>query len=104
MNGSNHRWRENPIELRDLVAGEEGEVTMSAPSLQLLQGQYYVTTFLYDHSKASPTAIDHREHALTFEVLDAEHLQHGMLFLPSHWRVRRTLPGRSEPLVEDSAT
>jgi hypothetical protein len=62
---------------------------MSAETLQLLQGQYYLTTFLYDHSKAAPTAIDHREHVLTFEVLDPKHHQHGMLFLNSIWRARR---------------
>jgi hypothetical protein len=78
--------------VRDVAAGEEGEVEMSSEALGLLQGQYYLTTFLYDHAKAAPTAIDHREHALTFEVLDAKHQQHGMLFLPSRWTVRRRGP------------
>ena len=31
--------------------------------------------------------IDHREHAATFEVHDANHLQHGLLFLPTQWSV-----------------
>ena len=44
---------------------------------------------LINHSKPTPTAIDHREHALTFEVLDAKIHQHGLLMLPSAWHVRR---------------
>lgn len=102
VNGANHHWRERPIRLGRIAAGEEGEVVMSAPALQLLQGQYYLTTFLYDHSKAAPTAIDHREHALTFEVLDARTQQHGMLFLPSVWTVRRRAPGVAGEQVEES--
>lgn len=90
INGSNHLWREHPIDIVDLAAGEEGEVVMELPSLPLLQGQYYLTTFLYDHAKAAPTAIDHREHAATFEVIDSRQRQHGMLFLPIHWTVRRS--------------
>jgi hypothetical protein len=61
-----------------------------------------MTTFLYDHSKAAPTAIDHREHAVTFEVLDARRHQHGMLFLPSQWTLRRRASGSSEERVEES--
>jgi hypothetical protein len=62
--------------------------------LPLLQGQYYLTSFLYDHSKAAPVAIDHREHVLTVEVLDPLHRQHGMIALGSRWRVtRRTAAG-----------
>ncbi len=89
VNGSNHIWRDHPIDVRDVRAGESGEVEMSADALQLLQGQYYLTTFVYDHSKAAPTAIDHREHAHSFEVIDPRKLQHGMLFLNSRWTVRR---------------
>jgi ABC-type polysaccharide/polyol phosphate transport system ATPase subunit len=90
INGSNHHWRDQPISLGRVAAGEEGEVEMDFESLPLLAGQYYVTTFLYDHSKAAPTAIDHREHALTFEVIDPRHHQHGMLYLPTRWTVRRS--------------
>jgi hypothetical protein len=93
VNGSNHLWRERPIELESVAAGESGTVEVSADALRLLQGQYYLTTFVYDHSKAAPTPIDHREHVLTFEVLDAERRQHGLLLLPSTWRIRRSLPG-----------
>ena len=89
INGSNHHWREDPIQLGPLVAGDEGVVEMAFEKLPLLQGQYYLTTFLYDHAKASPTAIDHREHAAVFEVLDSGQMQHGMLYLPSRWRVQR---------------
>jgi len=92
VNGSNHLWRDQPIRVRGVRAGESGEVEMRADALQLLQGQYYLTTFVYDHSKAAPTAIDHREHAHTFEVIDPRHLQHGMLFLNSRWSVRRRGP------------
>jgi hypothetical protein len=67
-----------------------------------LQGQYYLTTFVYDHSKASPTAIDHREHAHSFEVIDPRHLQHGMLFLNSRWTVRRNFGG--EVKTEESSS
>jgi hypothetical protein len=62
---------------------------MSFESLPLLQGQYYLTAFLYDHSKPAPTAIDHREHAAVFEVVDARHVQHGLLFLPTTWTVEQ---------------
>jgi ABC-type polysaccharide/polyol phosphate transport system ATPase subunit len=89
VNGSNHQWRHDPIEIEHLAAGEEGTVEMSFESMPLLGGQYYLTTFLYDHSKASPTAIDHREHAITFEVVDGAHHQHGILYLPTRWRMER---------------
>jgi lipopolysaccharide transport system ATP-binding protein len=89
VNGSNHHWRREPIVLENVSKGEEGEVEMVFERLPLLQGQYYLTCFLYDHSKASPTAIDHREHAVTFEVIDADHMQHGMLLLPTRWSVTR---------------
>ena len=89
INGSNHHWRDTPIELGVVPAGEEGEVEMSFDTMPLLEGQYYVTTFLYDHSKASPTAIDHQEHAVTFEVVDPRHHQHGLLYLPTRWRIQR---------------
>jgi hypothetical protein len=89
VNGSNHNWRDAPIEIEEIRAGEEGTVEMSFDSMPLLGGQYYLTTFLYDHSKASPTAIDHREHALTFEVVDGAQHQHGLLYLPTRWRMER---------------
>lgn len=89
INGSNHHWRETPIALGTMKAGDDGEVVMDFESLPLLQGQYYITTFLYDHSKAAPTAIDHQEHALTFEVIDPRTHQHGMLYLPTRWTVNR---------------
>ena len=101
VNGSNHLWREAPIELAGVVAGESGTVEVSCDALRLLQGQYYLTTFVYDHSKAAPTPIDHREHVLTFEVLDAKRHQHGLLLLPSTWRIRRQRPG-SEAREEES--
>jgi ABC-type polysaccharide/polyol phosphate transport system ATPase subunit len=102
INGSNHHWREHPIRIDALSAGEDGEIEMSFGAMPLLQGQYYLTTFLYDHSKAAPTAIDHREHAVTFEVLDARRHQHGMLFLPSQWTLRRRASGSSEERIEES--
>lgn len=94
VNGANHHWREQPILIESAEAGEEGEVEMNFERMPLLAGQYYITTFLYDHSKAAPTAIDHREHAVTFEVVDTRHHQHGMLYLPCRWSlVRRTSAG-----------
>jgi len=103
INGSNHGWRDAPIQLRDLEAGEEGWVEMSFDTLPLLQGQYYLTVYLYDHSKAAPTAIDHREHAVVFEVIDAAPRQHGMLFLPTRWEVRRRrADGAEEREVSES--
>jgi hypothetical protein len=101
VNGSNHVWRRQPIEIAELAPGEEGEVEMSCERLQLLHGQYYLTTFLYDHAKAAPTPIDHREHVLTFEVLDARREQHGLLALQSQWRLRRRSAGGET--VEESA-
>ena len=89
VNGSNHHWREQPLALGQVAAGESGAVEMSFESLPLLQGEYYLTTFLYDHSKPAPTAIDHREHAATFEVVDAQRMQHGLLYLPTLWALER---------------
>jgi ABC-type polysaccharide/polyol phosphate transport system ATPase subunit len=103
VNGANHHWRERPIVVADAQPGETGEVEMAFERMPLLAGEYYVTTFLYDHSKAAPTAIDHREHAITFEVIDAHRHQHGMLFLPCRWTLARAgaaLPGGR--LVQES--
>lgn len=102
INGSNHDWREHPIRLGVVGPGEKGIVEMHFDGLPLLKGQYYLTTFLYDHAKAAPTAIDHREHAVTFEVLDAELHQHGMLFLPTRWSVTRTPSDSAESVREVS--
>ncbi len=89
INGSNHFWRQHPVKLGAVKAGESGYVEMAFESLPLLQGQYYLTSFLYDHGKPAPTPIDHREHVVTFEVLDADRMQHGILFLPTRWSVHR---------------
>jgi hypothetical protein len=96
VNGSNHHWRHQHIEMGEVKAGETGEVDMAMGELPLLEGQYYLTTFLYDHSKASPTAIDHREHVATFQILDPDHHQHGILKLPTAWAIRRSLPNEDE--------
>jgi len=96
VNGANHHWREDPIRLGALEPGEQGAVEMAFERLPLLTGQYYLTVFVYDHSKAAPTPVDHREHAATFEVVDADVLQHGLLFLPSRWSVTRRGPGGEE--------
>ncbi|MEM7309253.1 MAG: ABC transporter ATP-binding protein [Planctomycetota bacterium] len=96
VNGSNHLWRDQPIEFGAIRAGETGEVDMCLGRLPLLAGQYYLSTFVYDHSKPAPTAIDHREHVQTFEVVDARVQQHGLLTLPSTWRVRRTAGADAE--------
>ena len=88
INGSNHQWRKQPIKLGDVRKGTKGFVEMAFESLPLLQGSYYLTVFVYDHAKAAPTPIDHREHAAVFEVLDANQLQHGILSLPTQWSVQ----------------
>lgn len=95
VNGSNHHWRDTPIEIETLEAGEEGEVEMRFDSMPLLAGQYYLTIYLYDHSKVAPTAIDHREHVHTFEVIDPRCHQHGLLYLPTRWVVRRSRGGET---------
>ncbi len=100
INGSNHQWRDTPIELEQVKAGEKGQVVMDFESMPLLAGEYYITTFLYDHSKAAPTAIDHQEHAATFEVLDPRHHQHGMLYLPTRWTIQRNED--ADPQVSNS--
>jgi ABC-type polysaccharide/polyol phosphate transport system ATPase subunit len=101
INGSNHFWRETPIHMGDVRAGEEGVVEMDFETMPLLQGEYYLTAFLYDHSKAAPTAIDHREHAVTFEVIDGRGHQHGLLYLPTRWTVRRQLDGEVREEASD---
>ncbi len=95
LNGSNHDWRDQPIRLRSPQPGEIGEVDMALPALPLHQGEYYLTTFLYDHSKPSPVAIDHREHVLAFQVVDPDPRQHGLFRLNNAWAVRRQFPGGS---------
>ncbi len=102
INGSNHLWREHPIHLGEVAPGEEGEVAMEFERLPLLQGQYYLTIYVYDHGKAAPTAIDHREHAVLFEVVDARQRQHGILHLPSRWSVERRRADESRPRTESS--
>ncbi len=89
INGSNHLWQDEPVKIENVRAGEEGVVEMALGPLPLLPGRYYVTVFLYDHSKPSPTPVDHREHALSFQVMDSSHHQHGILHLPSRWSVHR---------------
>ncbi|HRV80043.1 MAG: ABC transporter ATP-binding protein [Planctomycetes bacterium] len=89
INGSNHSWRKDPIQIGPVQPGEKGFVEMAFESLPLLKGQYYLTVFVYDHSKPAPTPVDHREHAVTFEVLDGSQTQHGILFLPTRWSVTR---------------
>ena len=91
VNGSNHEWREDPIDIGPVEAGEHGEVDVALGALPLLRGEYYVSTFLYDHSKPAPTPIDHRERVATFEVVDHQARQHGMVTLPTAWAVRRRL-------------
>ncbi len=92
LNGSNHCWRDHPIHLEAPQPGEVGEVDMALSDLPLHQGEFYLTTFLYDHSKPSPTAIDHREHVLTFQVVDPDPRQHGLFRLKNAWAIRRQLP------------
>lgn len=87
ISGSNHLWRRQPVEIESVQKGDKGFVEMAFESLPLLQGAYYLTVFVYDHHKAAPTPVDHREHAAIFEVLDANHMQHGLLFLPTKWTV-----------------
>ncbi|QDU67275.1 ABC transporter ATP-binding protein [Engelhardtia mirabilis] len=93
VNGSNHEWRAQPIQLTGLEPGETGTVEMIVGSLPLLQGEYYISTFLYDHGHPTPVAIDHRERVVVFQVVDELHRQHGMVTLESDWRVRRELAG-----------
>lgn len=102
VSASNHLWRDHPITIPEVLPGEEGEFEMSFERMPLLHGSYYVTTYIYDHSKPAPTAIDHREHAVTFEVIDAKRLQHGMLHLPSRWSLTRRAAGASESTTERS--
>jgi len=92
LNGSNHLWREEPIVLDKLVAGETGEVDMALGGMPFLAGEYFVTTFLYDHSKEPPTPIDHREHVARFAVVDDLRRQHGLVQLQTAWAVRRGDP------------
>jgi len=89
INGSNHLWHDDPIEINDVHKGETGVVEMDLGALPFLEGRYYVTVFVYDHSKPSPTPVDHREHALSFQVMDTKVHQHGMICVPSSWRVTR---------------
>ena len=98
VNGSNHSWRRQPIEIGKVEPGETGFVEMAFENLPLLKGQYYLTVFVYDHSKPAPTPIDHREHAVSFEVLDGNQTQHGLLFLPTRWSVQR---GDTAPTVSE---
>jgi ABC-type polysaccharide/polyol phosphate transport system ATPase subunit len=95
VNGSNHAWRDHPIRLEGFEPGEEGEARMEFTAMPVLPGQYYLTIYVYEHGLAAPTPIDQREHAVTFEVLDARAHQHGIVSLPTRWSVRRRRPGAS---------
>lgn len=85
INGCNHLWNEHPLEIECIQKGETGALRMELGPLPLLEGRYYITAFLYDHSKPSPTPIDHREHAIGFQVMDAQSHQHGLMTLPAKW-------------------
>ena len=99
INGSNHSWRHRPIDIDRLRKGQEGHADLSFDGMPLLQGSYYLTVFVYDHSKAAPTPIDHREHAVAFQVIDANFRQHGILHLPSRWSVE--VDGEGERVSPD---
>lgn len=104
VNGSNHAWRDHPIRLEGLESGETGEARMEFTAMPVLPGHYYLTVYVYDHSLAAPTPIDQREHAVTFEVLDARAHQHGIVSLPTRWSVRRRRAGSSgDELLESSS-
>jgi hypothetical protein len=103
VNGSNHAWRERPIQVGEAVPGETGTAEMSFDAMPLLSGAYYLTVFVYDHGKPAPTAIDHREHVLAFEVVDARRLQHGLLHLASRWEIVRDVPGRGTQRMESAS-
>lgn len=96
VNGTNHDWRKERIVLDEIRAGEDGVAELSVPELPLLVGQYYLTSYLYDHSKPAPTPIDQQEHVVTFEVIDADRQQHGMIYLPTRWTVAWQGPDRNE--------
>lgn len=96
VNGTNHDWRKERIVLDEIRAGEAGVAELSVPELPLLVGQYYLTSYLYDHSKPAPTPIDQQEHVVSFEVIDADRQQHGMIYLPTRWTVAWQGPDRNE--------
>jgi len=39
----------------------------------------------------------------TFEVVDADRAQHGLVHLPSRWTVRRARPGAEQEVLESKA-
>lgn len=96
INGSNHDWRETPLVLKNPQPGETGEVDMAMGRLPLLSGEYYLSTFVYDHGVPAPQAIDHAERAHAFRVVDTQSHQHGLIRIDSAWAVRRTLPDGSQ--------
>lgn len=100
VNGSNHDWRETPLVLNHPPVGETGEVDMALGRLPLLSGEYYLSTFVYDHGLPSPQAIDHAERVLSFRVADANPTQHGLVRMESAWAVRRRLPDGNEDRQE----
>ena len=102
VNGSNHAWRNQPIRLEGIDTGEEGEARMEFTAMPVLPGQYYLTVYVYEHGVAAPTPVDQREHAVTFEVLDARAHQHGIVSLPTRWSVRRRRAGASADEILES--
>lgn len=99
VNGSNHVWRREPLHLTGLRPGDRGIVSCRIARLPLLQGSYYLTSFLYEHGVAAPTPIDHQEHCLTFEIVDDKAWQHGLCALETAWVEERHPAGarREEP-------
>jgi len=75
---------------------------MEFTAMPVLPGQYYLTVYVYDHGVAAPTPVDQREHAVTFEVLDARAHQHGIVSLPTRWSVRRRRAGASADEILES--
>jgi ABC-type polysaccharide/polyol phosphate transport system ATPase subunit len=87
--GVNHLWHEEPLEVRELQAGETGRVLCTIEPLPLLQGSYYISYYCYDHSSTVPTPVDHLERARMFQVTEGPVEMHGTVALPTRWEVER---------------
>jgi ABC-type polysaccharide/polyol phosphate transport system ATPase subunit len=91
ITGANHLWHRNPEDIERLQEGEEGNIECIIPDFPLLKGNYYLTLYCYNHSLPAPTPIDHVEKAVKFKVIENEINEHGMVSIPTKWKINNKI-------------
>ena len=87
INGPNTVFSDYPI---PWIEGR-GTVDYIIESLPLLEGMYFVTTAIYDHTGAHP--FDHHQLKYVFRVQTGQVKErHGIFYIPSRWDWRPEIP------------